>query len=66
MKLTVNGNEHDAQDVKTVADLVRQMGLADSAVAVEVNRKVVPRKEHGQTSLQDGDVVEMVTLVGGG
>ncbi len=66
MRLTVNGDEHDAQDGSTVADLVREMGLADTAVAVEVNRRVVPRKAHDQTTLQEGDVVEMVTLVGGG
>ena len=36
------------------------------AVAVEVNKKIVPRKTHDQARLTDGDVVEVVTLVGGG
>ena len=35
-------------------------------VAVEVNRRVVRRADHGGTVLESGDVVELVTLVGGG
>ncbi|MCX5655676.1 MAG: sulfur carrier protein ThiS [Planctomycetota bacterium] len=35
-------------------------------VAVEVNRELVPRSQHGARRLAEGDVVEIVTLVGGG
>ena len=35
-------------------------------VAVEVNLEIVPRARHGTHQLSDGDVVEAVTLVGGG
>jgi thiamine biosynthesis protein ThiS len=42
------------------------LGLERAAVAVEVNRQVVPRREHEQAELADGDTVEVVTLVGGG
>ena len=34
--------------------------------AVEVNRTLVPRSRHESHQLQDGDRVEVVTLVGGG
>jgi thiamine biosynthesis protein ThiS len=33
---------------------------------VEVNRSLVPRRERDARELRDGDVVEIVTLVGGG
>jgi len=33
---------------------------------VEVNREIVPRAQHSRNSLQQGDVVEIVTFVGGG
>ena len=65
MNLTVNGKAQDTQ-AKTVQQLVEQFGLAGQAVAVELNQKVVPRKLHGQTLLSDGDVIELVQLVGGG
>ncbi len=65
MELTLNG-ETKAIAGRTVADLVAELGLAGQAVAVEVNREVVPRRDHEITRLNDGDTVEVVTLVGGG
>ena len=67
--VTVNGEERVlAADPSppTVADLVREVGLEGKRVAVEVNRRVVPRAEHGTRYLADGDRVEVVTFVGGG
>ena len=65
MQLMVNGEpmETDAADV---AALVDALGLTGQAVAVEVNREVVPKRQHGEVTLREGDVVELVTLVGGG
>jgi len=45
---------------------VELLGVAQPHVAVEVNLEVVPRAEHGEAVLRDGDRVEVVTLVGGG
>lgn len=66
MKITVNGESKELSDGRTVAELVREMGLAGRAVAVEVNQQVVPKRQHAEATLRDGDVVELVTLVGGG
>lgn len=66
MKLTVNGKQQDTPDACTVRELVESLGLAKAAVAVELNREVVPRRAHEVTTLKDGDVLELVTLVGGG
>ncbi len=35
-------------------------------VAVELNRQLVPRAMHAETSLAENDALEIVTLVGGG
>lgn len=66
MKITVNGKEHDAPPGQTVRQLIESIGLGKAAVAVERNREVVPRKAHESTALAEGDVLELVTLVGGG
>ena len=66
MQLTVNGETRPCHERHTVADLVHDLGLGDTAVAVEVNRILVPRQNHEATRLNDGDVIEIVTLVGGG
>lgn len=66
MKITVNGEPRELPSDSTVRDLILRLGLAKAACAVEVNRQLVPRKAHETTVLQEGDVVEVVTLVGGG
>lgn len=66
MKLYVNGEERELPTVRTVQDLVKAMGITGKAIAVEVNRKVVRKKDHESTELREGDSVEIVTLVGGG
>lgn len=53
-------------DAATVQALLAELGMAGQAVAVEVNKHVVPKKQHGQTELNAGDQIELVTLVGGG
>lgn len=65
IELAVNG-EAKKTEASTVADLLEELGLAGQAVAVEVNRDVVPKKQHAEVALNDGDQVELVTLVGGG
>jgi thiamine biosynthesis protein ThiS len=50
----------------TVANLLTELGKDPKKLAVEVNETVVPRAEHAIRLLQDGDRIEIVTLVGGG
>ena len=66
MRLTVNGEVTTISDNSTVHGLLAEAGLADRLCAVEVNREVVPRRNHAEHPLSEGDVVEIVTLVGGG
>ena len=66
MKLTVNGEEKSVPDGLTLDRLVRELGLEKNPIAVELNRRVVPRDRHGDTRLAEGDRLEIVTLVGGG
>ena len=65
MKLTVNGDTLTL-DGTTIADLVTQLNLAGRRLAVEVNRDIVPKSQHDDFTLKDGDVVEIVHAIGGG
>jgi sulfur carrier protein len=64
--ITVNGQPRTVPAGTTVTDLLLALGLTDRRVAVERNRDVVPRAEHGTTALEAGDQLELVTFVGGG
>ncbi len=67
MKLRVNGEERAlGGPTLTVAELLDELGLAGRRVAVEVNRRIVPRARHAEASLAEGDQVEVVEFVGGG
>jgi sulfur carrier protein len=64
--VVVNGEARSVAQGTTVAALIGSLGLGDRRVAVERNRQVVPRAEHGSTVLAAGDRLELVTFVGGG
>ncbi|HMN39310.1 MAG TPA: sulfur carrier protein ThiS [Phycisphaerales bacterium] len=66
MTVVVNGETRPLPDGASVADLVRELGLERAACAVEVNRRLVPKGSHPTQTLQGGDTIEVVTLVGGG
>jgi sulfur carrier protein len=66
MQVVVNGERREVGEGETVAALIGRLGLANQACAAEVNRSLVPRREQGERVLREGDVVELVTLVGGG
>ncbi len=65
MKLTINDEMRDFEEGLTVAKLLEELELK-GPLAVEVNRAVCPKKRHEETVLNDGDVLEIVTIVGGG
>jgi thiamine biosynthesis protein ThiS len=64
--IVLNGEPRKMSEGQSVADLLRELGLDPRQVAVERNREVVPRAQHGQTVLADDDQLEVVTFVGGG
>mgnify|MGYP002641485845 CR=1 FL=1 len=66
MTLTINGDAHDLPDGMTVSALLAHLGLDPQRLAVERNRDLVRRATFDDVTLADGDVLEIVTLVGGG
>ena len=64
--IELNGERRELAEQTTVADLIRDLGLREGMVAVEVNEKVIPRGSRQETRLRAGDRVELVTMMGGG
>ncbi len=62
----LNGERVELPAGATVADAVRLAAPRSNAYAIELNQGLVPRREHAQRALQDGDKLELVVLVGGG
>jgi sulfur carrier protein len=66
MNVIVNGEPRDVPQGTTIAALLIELKLDRLACAAEVNRRIVPKREHATHELAEGDRIELVTLVGGG
>lgn len=64
--ITVNGEPMRLAAGASVTDLLERLRIATPRVAVERNREILPKAQYAQTPLADGDVFEVVELVGGG
>jgi len=67
MLVQVNGESRDLALVdETVDGLLQVLGAVPERVAVEKNGAIVKRADRATTRVAPGDVIEIVTLVGGG
>ncbi|MBL4854837.1 MAG: sulfur carrier protein ThiS [Robiginitomaculum sp.] len=67
MTITINGETYaDLQAGMSVSVLLAHLGFPERKIAVECNREIVPKSSYGKTALQDGDVLEIITFIGGG
>jgi thiamine biosynthesis protein ThiS len=66
MLLIINGDSREFADGLTVSALVDELAMRGDRLAIELNRDIVPRTRWTETSLKDGDKLEIVHFVGGG
>ena len=66
MRIGVNGEEKSFDGPLTAALLLERLGMNPRLVVVEKNGVIVERSELGGEELEEGDVLEIVRLVGGG
>jgi thiamine biosynthesis protein ThiS len=66
MQIRLNGEAQILKEEITVEALLETFRLDARKVAVELNRAIVPRSLYGETSLQEGDQIEIVKFIGGG
>lgn len=65
MRLTLNGKEREAPELRTVEELIRHLEI-HRMIVVEHNGEIVSRECYSERAIQDGDVLEIVHMVGGG
>ena len=63
---TVNGTKKELPGVFSVKEYLEQNGSVISQIAVELNEEILPKTEYVSTVLKDGDVMEIVSFMGGG
>lgn len=65
MQIVLNGEQRTC-NADTVLALITELGYVDKRIAVELNGEIVPKSQHEQTAINDGDQLEIVVAVGGG
>jgi sulfur carrier protein len=66
MEIELNGAPHPIAENQNLQDLIAALELSNKALAVAVNREVVPRQLWPQRMLQARDRVDIVRAIGGG
>jgi sulfur carrier protein len=64
--LRINGQPRQFPAPLSIAELVLELDLSGKRIAVEKNGEIVPRSQHGNAQVVDGDQLEIVVAVGGG
>ncbi len=66
MQIQINGEERTVKEGVMLDTLLSELDISTIGTAVELNREVVPKRTHNETALSEGDVVEIIRMVGGG
>ncbi|HTS06432.1 MAG TPA: sulfur carrier protein ThiS [Candidatus Eisenbacteria bacterium] len=69
MILQINGEQRNFEDIPspfTLLALIEKLGMKADRVAIELNLDIAPRDRWAETTLKEGDKLEVVHFVGGG
>lgn len=66
MKIKLNGQDKEFENNEHLSSIVYQFCRDTKHVVAEVNGEIVKSANWQETSLKDGDSVELVNFVGGG
>lgn len=66
MIVRINGKEYAFEEEVPFLSVLEKFKIKKEAVAVELNRKILPKSRYNETIIKDGDKIEIVTFVGGG
>jgi sulfur carrier protein len=64
--LQVNGDDRTCEPNLTMLELLKYLGLNPRLLAVEYNGEILHRQLWENTMIENGDRLEIVTIVGGG
>ena len=66
ISIELNGAPHEVPPQQTLDQLIDALSLGGQALALAVNRTVVPRQQWPQRVLAPHDKVDIVRAIGGG
>ena len=64
--IILNGKQRRVGPLENVEELVTSLFERPGAIIVELNEKIIKKAHWKEQPLAEGDVIEMIQLVGGG
>lgn len=64
--MKVNGKKMDMEDITTISSLLSKLGVNENKVVVELNKEIINKEKYSKINLQEDDVIEVISFVGGG
>ncbi|SNS57690.1 sulfur carrier protein [Anaerovirgula multivorans] len=64
--MIINGKEGSFETGITIKELLMKLELNEKIVVIEINHKIVPKKQYSSFVLNEGDKVEIVSFMAGG
>ena len=66
IKIKVNGKIISIIDKLTLSELINDLKIPITKVAIELNKEIINKKEIKKIKLENNDVIEIVHFIGGG
>lgn len=66
MQIHLNGKLIELKLNKTIAELIKELGIKSEGIAVALNFEVVSKNNFDKTFVKDGDKIEIIHAVQGG
>lgn len=66
MFVTLNGKKQEIKEAMPLSRLLTEFKVPEKGVAIEVNGNIIPRSEFSNLRIREGDIIEMLRIVGGG
>jgi thiamine biosynthesis protein ThiS len=66
MNISLNGENVEAREAKTIAELIEHYELPPQSILVEYNGLALHRHEWSERALSEGDRIEFIRVVAGG
>ena len=66
MNIILNNESDEVHDGITIKEPLDDKKIHTQYIAIEINKKIIPKSSYYKHELKEGDKIEIITAIGGG